>query len=241
MAGLAERHDTDELAETYRRFGRVQIPGFLRPADAQDLHQQLRSRGDWRQTVTTTEGGHAELDRPTRARMSPEQARSLDDAVYAQAREGFQYRFETIRVPDSAAERAGSDDPLALFADLLSTGEGRALLRAVTGAEDIDFADAQGTAFAPGDFLTGHDDAVDGKQRRAAYVFGLTPVWRLEWGGLLLFHGDDGNVTGGLTPSFNNLNLFAVPQMHSVSEVTRAAAYRRYSVTGWLRAEAQPA
>jgi Rps23 Pro-64 3,4-dihydroxylase Tpa1-like proline 4-hydroxylase len=65
-------------------------------------------------------------------------------------------------------------------------------------------------------------------------------MWRLEWGGLLLFHGSDGNVERGLVPAFNSLNLFAVPRMHSVSEVTRAAAYRRYSITGWLRAETQP-
>ena len=36
-------------------------------------------------------------------------------------------------------------------------------------------------------------------------------------------------------PGFNTLALFAVPQRHSVSLVTPSAAYRRYSVTGWLR------
>jgi len=76
---------------------------------------------------------------------------------------------------------------------------------------------------------------VAGKQRHAAYVYNLTPAWRADWGGLLLFHGDDGNVTRGLTPSFNALNIFAVPQPHSVSMVTPFAASRRYSVTGWLR------
>jgi Rps23 Pro-64 3,4-dihydroxylase Tpa1-like proline 4-hydroxylase len=123
---------------------------------------------------------------------------------------------------------------------MMSSGDVRDFLRVVTGAEDIQYADAQATAYSPGDFLTGHDDAVTGKSRRAAYVFGLTPMWRLEWGGLLLFHGSDGNVERGLVPAFNSLNLFAVPRMHSVSEVTRAAAYRRYSITGWLRAETQP-
>ena len=102
--------------------------------------------------------------------------------------------------------------------------------------KQVAFADAQATAYAPGDFLTGHDDAVGGKKRLAAYVFGLTPVWRVEWGGLLLFHGSDGDVDAGLAPRFNTLNVFAVPQTHSVSMVTRAAPSRRYSITGWLRA-----
>ena len=110
------------------------------------------------------------------------------------------------------------------------------MLRDVTGEDRIAFADAQATAYAPGDFLTGHDDAVGGKKRLAAYVFGLTPVWRVEWGGLLLFHGSDGDVDAGLAPRFNTLNVFAVPQTHSVSMVTREAPSRRYSITGWLRA-----
>ena len=91
------------------------------------------------------------------------------------------------------------------------------------------------TAYGPGHFLTAHDDEVAGKKRHAAYVYNLTPTWRIDWGGLLLFHGADGHVARGFTPSFNALNLFAVPQPHSVSMVAPFAANRRYSVTGWLR------
>lgn len=239
MVRLAEGHDIAALAKAYKRSGYVHIPGLLEPEDAVALHELLRQRTDWLQ-VLTTGSGYAELARETRADMDPGTAKALDDAVYAQARSGFQYRYESIRVPDSAAARAQGDDLLADFARFMSQGNGRDLIRAVTGAQDIQFADAQATAYSPGDFLTGHDDLVTGKARRAAYVFGLTPVWRIEWGGLLLFHGADGHVRNGLVPGMNSLNLFSVPQMHSVSEVTRAAAYRRYAVTGWLRAEAQP-
>ena len=239
MVRLAEGHDTAALARAYQACGRLHIPHFLVDEDAAVMHQTLRERTDWRQ-VLTTGSGYAELDRQTRAGMDKEKAKSLDDAVYAQARSGFQYRYESIRVPDNAAERAANDDPITRFAQWLSCGEGRDFLRAVTGADDVQFADAQATAYSPGDFLTGHDDQIAGKERRAAYVFGLTPIWRLEWGGLLLFHGGDGHVERGRTATLNSFNLFSVPQMHSVSEVTRAAAYRRYAVTGWLRAEAQP-
>ena len=240
MVRLDDRHDVAALARDYQKYGHVHIPHLLVEQDAAALHQLLRERTDWRQVLTTS-SGYVELDRPTRAALDADKAKALDDAVYAQARAGFQYRYESVRVPDATAERAASDDAVAHFAQWLSLGEGGDFVRAVTGAADIRFADAQATAYSPGDFLTGHDDQVAGKARRAAYVFGLTPVWRLEWGGLLLFHGADGHVQRGLMPTMNSLNLFSVPQMHSVSEVTRAAAYRRYAVTGWLRAEAQPA
>ena len=73
-----------------------------------------------------------------------------------------------------------------------------------------------------------------------AYVLSLTPVWRLEWGGLLLMHGQGDNPAQAWMPGMNLLTIFRVGQTHSVSEVTRSAAYRRHSITGWLRAEPQP-
>jgi len=240
MVKFKARGDVPELARAFKEHGYVHIPDFIDAKDAAILHEGLRQRTDWRQVLTTTTG-FVELDRPTRSQLTPEQTQALDDAVYAQARGSFQYRYETLRVPDGVAERAAIADKVSDFARMMSTGEALDFLRMVTGARDIQYADAQATAYSPGDFLTGHDDAVIGKSRRAAYVFGLTPVWRLEWGGLLLFHGTDGHVDRGLVPTFNSLNLFAVPQTHSVSEVTRAAAYRRYAITGWLRGETQPA
>lgn len=230
---LNPRLDATAARRVYARDGRVRIEPFLRPDCAEALYRMLRERHDW-VAVVNSEAKAIELSRAARAAMTAEQHAALDTAVYAAARSGFQYRYETLRVPDEDAERAASPDPLAAFAQWLSTGEARATLRAVTGVEAIDFADMQGTAYAPGDFLTGHDDQVAGKSRHAAYVLGLSPVWRTEWGGLLLFHEPDGGVRG-YTPQFNALALFRVPLMHSVSEVTRAAAYRRYSVTGWLR------
>ncbi|MBX3561005.1 MAG: 2OG-Fe(II) oxygenase [Sphingomonas sp.] len=226
--------DRKTIAATFAAEGHVQVRDFLHPDDAAALHAEMRRREDWKQVVNSGDKVF-DLDRPTRAAMSTEQRAALDQAVHAGAREGFQHRYEAIRVPDAAAEREASDDPFAKFALWLSSGEARDFLRSIIARPELDFADAQATAYAPDDFLTSHTDAIEGKGRLAAYVFGLTPAWRPEWGGLLLFHDDDGDIARGLTPRFNALNLFAVPRLHSVSIVTRAAPYRRYAVTGWLR------
>ncbi len=226
--------DISALASRFAQNGRLQIANFLAGETAASLHALLRERMDWRQVLNSSER-IVELDRDARAMMSAQQHAALDDAIYAAARTGFQYRYETIRVPDEEEARRVSDDPLAAFASWLSSGEPRAFLRTVTGSAGIAFADAQATAYGPGDFLTGHDDAVAGRNRHAAYVLSLNPVWRTEWGGLLVFHAGDDGWLQAVEPRFNTLNLFRVPQLHSVSEVTRAAAYRRYSITGWLR------
>ena len=226
--------DAEALAAQFALRRRVQIADFLAPECAAALHAQLRARGDWRQVVNSGANVY-DLDRATRSRLSPVEAAALDEAVYVGARRGFQYRYESIRVPDDPAARHASSDPLAAFAAFMSSGEARDLLRSVAGCDAIEFADAQATAYSPGDFLTAHDDDVPGKGRVAAYVLSLTSGWRGDWGGNLLFHSDDGLSVDGFVPRFNALNLFAVPQLHSVSIVSRAAPYRRYSVTGWLR------
>ncbi|TRW14203.1 2OG-Fe(II) oxygenase [Glacieibacterium frigidum] len=224
------RLDAATAHRVFAETGHVRLTPFLTDAVAATLHTQLRGREDWRQVVNSGDKVF-ELSRADRAAMKPEQLAALDAAVMAGAREGFQYRYETIRLPDGDAADIG--EPLAAVTRSLSEGAGLAMLRQIVGAP-IDFADGQATAYSPGDFLTGHDDAVSGKQRHAAYVMGLTPTWRVEWGGLLLFH-EPGNKVTGVSPGYNSLDLFAVPRLHSVTQVTAAAAFRRYAVTGWLR------
>lgn len=228
---LADDIDVAACRAAFAATGQVRIQPFLAAGIAENLHQQLRGRDDWLQVVNS--GSKVfELDRASRAAMQPAQAQALDDAVALGAREGFQYRYETLRLPDGDAEPPAS--PLvATLPAFLSSGALLDLFQAITGKNDIAFADGQATAYAPGDLLTAHDDAVAGKGRLAAFVLGLTPVWRAEWGGLLLFH--HGDRVEGRVPAFNSLDLFAVPQLHSVSQVTTAAPFRRYAVTGWLR------
>ena len=226
--------DLEMLAHIYRTQRRVRVEGLLAGRGAEILRTYLVQQDGWWQLINTPEG-IIETTRRTRARMSGKRRAEIDEKVYAGARNRFQYRYEGLRVPDDP-EGFDDDDPLTAFAKLMSSKPMLAMLRTVTGHGELSFTDGHATAYGPGDFLTGHDDNVAGKNRLSAYVFGLTHGWRLEWGGLLLFHGpNDGSVTGHV-PRFNTLDLFAVPQQHSVSEVTPAAPIRRYSVTGWLRA-----
>ena len=49
-----------------------------------------------------------------------------------------------------------------------------------------------------------------------------------------------GNVRRGLMPSFNTLNILAVPQRHNVSLVAPFAGGIRLSISGWLRYGEKP-
>lgn len=235
MFRLADDLAVEAAQRRFAETGRAQLGPFLAPADAEALRDELLAEQAWREVFALGDKLY-EIARGDQGSIPADARRTIDDAISERARTGFQYRYESLRVPDEVAERAAMPGLLARFAEFMASAGVLDLLRSMTGARDIDFADAQATWYRSGDFLTAHHDAVEGKGRRVAYVFGLTPVWRPEWGGLLLFHDAQGDVAAGLTPRMNTLNLFAVPQEHSVSQVASYVTEPRLGVTGWLRA-----
>ena len=224
--------DLPALAQAYGEHGRVRIYGLLADGAVQ-LHDYLDSRQDWIHLISTAEGV-LELDPAQKAALAAERWKEIEAGAHERARTGFQYRYQALRVPDDD-ELEGCHDPLTEFARLMQSDAMLDMLRAITGHVGVGFTDGQATAYGHDDFLTCHDDDVAGKNRIAAYVYGLTPGWRLEWGGLLLFHGQADRTAEALVPRFNTLDLFSVPQRHSVSTVTPSATRRRFAVTGWLR------
>lgn len=231
--------NVEELASQYRNRRRLHIANFLERDDAERLYKGLRESNEWKFVANHGEKLF-EFDRISQSALSVEQKNALTHAIYKSARSEFQFQYETIRVPDSISDRELNPSLLNQFAQFMSSNKVMTFFKAVTGESDIVFVDAQATAYGLEHFLTGHDDAVQGKNRQAAYVLNLTPVWRIEWGGILLFHDSDGHVEQGFSPTFNALNIFSIPQVHSVSSVAPFAANRRYSVTGWLREGKQP-
>jgi SM-20-related protein len=227
--------DPAALAEGYRRDGRLQIVDFLRHDGAMALFRQLVESREWRLAINR--GARTEDFPLTDFATWPETKREeLDRAVIRDGRSGFQFRYQTIRLPEYGSGSEAPPPLLKQFVEFLGSAEMIAFMRTLTGAEEIVFADGHASRYEPGHFLTAHDDTNVDMGRRAAYVLNLTPQWRPDWGGLLLFYDERGNVVRGFTPAFNVLNIFRVPQPHSVSWVTPLAGAARYAVTGWLRA-----
>lgn len=215
-----------------RSTGRAQLTDLLTEASADHLRREAETV-DYN-IVTRRSTGHVDLPAAWLASLEPSRRQALGEAVQAAATDEFQYLYDNHPIHDLA--EAGAAAPV--WADLVTFLNGEAflgLMREVTGEPRIALADAQLTRFRKGHFLTSHDDTAEGKHRYFAYVLGLTPSWRIDWGGLLAFHGADGNVAEAFTPRFNTLNLLRVPQPHSVTQVALSAGADRISVTGWLR------
>ena len=154
-------------------------------------------------------------------------------AANRQASDGFQYMFDYYSMLSAFHDKRNPDDFLNKMAEFIESEVFQDFCREITGFDDIQSADGQATRYRAGQYLTLHDDHFI-KDRRCAYVMNFTQAWRADWGGLLLFHNQDGDIEEGWTPQFNCLNLFAVPQQHSVSFVSPSAAAYRYAITGWM-------
>ncbi len=231
---LGDPHSIKQINRVLMRLGRVHVPGFFDPKRAEEI---FNGCGDADYKLSFR-GQHTNYDLAERDVSALElgQKAGLLKMIHAQASTDFQYLYDSYRLSDLAETHELAPGVLAEFFAMLNSEETLSVFRAMTGDARIQYADAQLTRYRPGHFLTEHDDRHPEKHRLYAYVINLTPVWRVDWGGLLMFLAEDGHVAEAYAPRWNAINLFKVPQPHAVSVVAPFAQGARYSITGWLRA-----
>jgi SM-20-related protein len=225
--------------EALRRDGYVQVADYLQPAAAERLRVCLQHEVPWALALQDGNGartiGHATyaaMDEYARERLFATVARSGRDGTDAES--GFRFVYDSYMMVASYKE--GRDPGLLLHRvlELFNSPEYIALARALTGDARVRRVNAQATRYRPGQFLREHTDVDTREGRLYAYVLNLSRDWRADWGGLLQFIGDRGEVTGTLLPRWNTLSLFTVPTGHAVSLVAPWAREDRLSITGWL-------
>jgi len=221
------------LAARLAATGRVQIPDLLEEASAERLLAAARGETEF-QTVTLGGRGHVDLPAAWLEALTPAQRMDMGRAAQEAATDRFHYLYDNYPVWD-LNEAGRLSGVWKAWLDFVNGEAFLSAMRAITGEDRIAFADAQVTRYRRGHFLTAHDDGNEGKNRYYAFVLNLSPRWKIEWGGLLMFHGDDGHVSEALLPKYNSLSLLKVPALHSVSQVSLFAGDDRLAVTGWLR------
>jgi Rps23 Pro-64 3,4-dihydroxylase Tpa1-like proline 4-hydroxylase len=219
--------------DVFKKHGRVLVERFLTPTSAQALAQAMRGF-PYHQTMNRPDDTAAKIDETDIAARGQEFRDNLLKAVYARGTASFQYfysQFEFDKHTTDATELGAVSKAAFEFLN------GEMFLKAVgkiVAMPDLKSVHAQATCYAPGHFLTAHDDDVRNSGRRAAFVLYLNDAWRADWGGLLQFIDRDGHVAEAYTPLFNALALFRVPSQHSVSMVTPLAPVGRYAISGWV-------
>ena len=166
--------------------------------------------------------------------LNPEQRHKFMNGIYNRARTQFQYVFNQYYITQAIELNEQPGHPMHQVQEFVNSEEYLGLMRKLTGEPAVRKADSYASMYMPGHFLTDHDDRHDKHNRVAAFVFSMTKIWEKDWGGHLAFFDDAGNIKEALIPSFNTLNMFLIPQSHSVQLVAPFAGGNRTSYLGWL-------
>lgn len=159
--------------------------------------------------------------------LEPSSAEALSNALssapfaLADGREtGEPYQFDSVALAKSSA-------PLA---DFIAGAQLGAFLSTLVGSASI--ADVSVTRFREGHYRSLSDGSSEAEKPMARFALNLTRGWKPEWGGLLLFLDDKGNIAEGHVPQFNSLSLFHIPQLHFISQVSSEAPAGQLIITG---------
>ncbi len=226
-------HDLEALARTLQQVGRLQISDFFTQESADYLYEIHLANKDWYLAYNEGSNFYESSVEQIQA-LSPQQQQQFMNNIYARARSQFQYVFYQYYITQAIKLKEQPGHPMHQFHEFMNSADILNLMRALTGEKAIRKADSYASKYAPGHFLTAHDDRHDSHDRVAAYALAMTKSWDKNWGGHLAFFDDVGNITEALIPSFNTLNIFLVPRMHSVQLVSPFAGKNRTSYLGWL-------
>ena len=217
--------DRAEIADAFRRTGRVHIPDILTDASARRLFRTLERETPW--GLIFNEG---KKTREFEA-VSAEDHQEMAIAAWERAHTSFQYFYFYYRLLENRKIYPKPGHYLAKIIAFLTSPQFLGFVREVTGDESIGWISATATLYKPLDFLAVHDEGLT--NRDTAHVLNMTPEWKPDWGGALQFYDRDDHIEEGYLPTFNALNLFRVPKRHSVTQVASFGGLR-YSISGWF-------
>lgn len=216
------------LNKEFKKDDRIRVQNVLMPAYADEMATLVSQDTAYATIINLNNQGRV-LYPSELAGMSVEQQQQMQTSLMAEAREGRGYCYHGHQIAKS------NNGALKKFLETLNAPKSLEIIRRITGATDIAYADGQATRYLPGHYLTRHLDNPAGESRRYAYVFSLTKDWHPDWGGLLQFYERDGTPREAWAPRYNTLSLFDVRHVHAVTYVTPFAGVARHSITGWFR------
>lgn len=233
---LNPKLDRTQVRKTLERESCILIRDILQTEVAETLYRSVRDQSDWEHTYML--GNVIQQEKLSQLRNKPPaELQQRQKSLLEQARRGYQFSYNRYSILDAVLKQFDAGNFMHVFLHYLNSEAFVGFAHDITQDREIAKLEAQACWYAPGQFLKMHqDNNPPNEDRRYAYVFGLTKGWQSDWGGLLQFV-DQGKVTRTITPGFNTLTIFKVPQDHQVSYVAPYALQPRFTVTGWMRAK----
>lgn len=221
------------LAAEFAINKRIQIQEVLDGPAADMIDQTLRRGTPWR-IAYNRKDQYFTVTQEELSAMGPAGVQKLMQECLENAKSQYQYIYGCYPMVEAIVNKKDQGHLLHTVLEELNSPYFLDFIRHITGISSITKADGQATLYRPGNFLKYHTDFDAKRDRRVAYVLGFTKNWQADWGGVLEFYNERGDVEAGILPRFNTLSLFAVPKPHAVTYVAPYANEGRYSITGWF-------
>lgn len=223
--------NANALKAAYAVNNRGQIKDIFPLEQAEKTYQCLATETPWGLFYLGKEHGE-KIPADKYKALSPEELQEIYKYIFETARDRYQFMYLFNHLSQqNRTEKIFVHD----IADFINSEPVLEFIRTLTGIPELIRADAQATKYIGNCFLHPHTDEGLETGRRVAYVLNMTKNWDPNWGGFLQFFDKKMNVTQSFKPTFNALNLFTVPQGHSVSFVAPFCPGERLSITGWFR------
>jgi hypothetical protein len=152
-------------------------------------------------------------------------------------------RHRRVHIPEFLTQESASslhdacargEQPVPKFvSDFFTDPDFLFFVRSVCGNSGIRVIDAKAIRQSSAK-LTPAESYAFPKTAVAGFEISLTKAWRADWGGVMVFLDETGNVTEGYAPAFNSLNLFAPSQPFLITQVATYAGGQRLSIVGSL-------
>ncbi|MEM1150912.1 MAG: 2OG-Fe(II) oxygenase family protein [Pseudomonadota bacterium] len=223
--------DISAAAGVFRTHGHVRLAGILKHERAVDLANAAAAIENWTLSYGAKEGV-GRID-PRQIQTWPDDKRAaFTQTLATSAREGAGFAYFSRSMTGDDGQGPLPPAITAMTNDLMNP-DILTFLNTLTGLADVTNVDAQLSQFRQGHYLTRHTDSPRGQNRKLAFVWGLTPNWHPDWGGLLQFYEIDGTPKLAFAPGFNTLDVFSVEKVHAVTYVAPFAGGARHAVSGW--------
>lgn len=226
--------DVEKHARAFQEHGRVQVPDLFEPALADEIERALQHL-PYRLVCQNDAEENLLLTREAMAAMTPEERRRLEAGIRERAARSVGYTYFMYPMILARLQHCDPGQPIHVLTDFLNSASFLDFARRLISQPGLTKIDVHASQYLPGHYLTTHSDDNATTHGRAAYTIGFSRDWRADWGGILLFMDQYGDIERGLIPRFNTLTVFNGAQPHTVTSIASFAPKPRVSLAGWFR------
>jgi SM-20-related protein len=226
--------DVEKYARLFRERRRVQVPELFAPNVAEELERVLQQL-PYRLVCQNDAEQNMLLTRQDLQAMSPDERRKFEMGIRERAARSIGYTYQMYPMILARLQDWDPGHPIHAVTDFFNSPPFLEFARQLISFAGLTKIDVHASQYLAGHYLTTHTDDDATQHGRAAYTIGFSRDWRADWGGLLLFFNDKGDVEQGLLPRFNTLTVFDGMRPHTVTAISAFTPRPRLSFAGWFR------